>query len=86
MPLTLSFPLLTGFTTLLNFSPFASRNNSAFCKICSFSRFLTQTAFSLPLIYVPLINGCRCGRGDTVISICGWAAAKRGSVWRRKEL
>lgn len=37
-------------------------------------------------MYVPLMIGCRCGRGETVISIWGCAAAKRGRVCLRKEL
>lgn len=86
MPLTLSLILLTGFVSLRNFSPDASRNNIAFASICSFSRFLTHIAFSRPLIYVPFITGCFRGRGETVISTCGFAAANLGRVCRRKAL
>jgi hypothetical protein len=86
MPLTLSLILLTGFVSFRNFSPDASRNNIAFARICSFSRFLTHIDFSRPLIYVPLITGCFRGRGETVISIWECAAANFGSVWRRKAL
>jgi hypothetical protein len=49
-PLTLSFVLVIFPLTLLLTSPLASLSNSAFCSTCSISRFLTHTAFSLPLI------------------------------------
>lgn len=67
MPLTPSFKLLTTLPpfTLLNFSPFASLKSSAFFSTCSFAKFRTQIAFSLPLIYVPRMIGCRDGRGET---------------------
>lgn len=50
MPLTLSFKLFTGFVFRFSFSPLASRNNSAFFKICEFSKFRTQMDFSRPLM------------------------------------
>lgn len=85
-PLTLSLIDLTGFVSVFNFSPDASLNKTAFCKIDKGCKFLTQIVFSRPLIYVPLMIGCLLGRGDTVISTLGLEAANLGRTSRRKEL
>lgn len=86
IPLTLSLILSTGFVTFFSFSPDASRSKIAFSSTSSFRMFLTQMAFSRPLMYVPLMTGCLFGRGETVISTWGFARAKAGSVVWRKEL
>lgn len=89
-PLTLSLRLTTTFLPALqlffSFSPLALRNNVARSKISCGVIFRTQTAFSRPFMYDPLITGCLPGRGEIVISIPGFAAAKVGRVVRRKLL
>lgn len=77
-PLTLSLILLTGLENFLLTSPFISRNSSTFLRIWFASRFRTQTGLLLPLMKWPTTTGCFCGRGDTVISIWGFFAAKVG--------
>jgi len=37
-------------------------------------------------MYVPFMTGCRRGRGETVISTCGFRAANLVRLLRRKEL
>ena len=49
-PRTLSLVLWTGFFIFLSFSPVAFRSSSAFFKTSSGSMFLTQIAFSRPLM------------------------------------
>lgn len=86
-PLTLSLTLFTGFVAVrFSFSPLASRSNSALASTCSLAMLRTQTAFSRPLMYVPLMTGCLRGRGETVISTDGFWAAKAGRVCVRKAL
>jgi hypothetical protein len=70
---------LTGFVSVFSFSPDASLSRTAFCRIDIGCKFLTQIAFSRPLMKVPLMTGCLLGRGETVISMLGLAAAKAGS-------
>lgn len=88
MPLTDSLSLVTTLPpfTLLSFSPLASLKSSTFFSICSFSKFLTQIVFSLPLIYMPRTIGCRDGRGEMCISIWGCVAAKGRRRYLRNEL
>lgn len=85
-PLTLSFKVRTGFVTFFSFSPLALRSSSALLKISCGSIFRTQMAFSRPLMYWPLMTGCLCGRGETVISMLGFSAANAASLVLRKSL